>query len=402
VGGVQDLQWMRRALAIARRGMGATHPNPRVGAIAVRDGRMIGMGAHLAWGGPHAEAQLLRSLPAGALAGATVYVNLEPCAHTGKTPPCATALVEAGIGRLVAAIVDPHPLVSGRGLGCLRAAGIAVETGVGARAAAELNAPFLWHLRTGQPLLTLKVAASLDGRSAARDGTSRWISGEVARERVHAWRAGVDAVLTGSGTFTSDRPRLNARPRRRPGSRAQAPGTDALPAWPHQPARVLVDSHALCATREAWLDHLATSAGGPWVVACGERASQSAIRALEARGTAVWRLPAGHGGSGVDLAALALELAKHGWIDVLVECGRTLASALVRDRLVGCIRLFQAPMLLGAERTWIGDAGVESLNGSARFTRMRVVRVGDDALTTVWSCDVARCLEEAQARPGAA
>ena len=400
--GVGDERWMRRALAIARWGMGSTHPNPRVGAIAVRGGRVIGLGAHLVWGGPHAEAQLLRAAPEGELAGSTVYVNLEPCAHAGKTPPCAPALVRAGIVRLVAAIVDPHPLVSGKGLACLHDAGIDVRTGIGARAAAELNAPFLWHLRTGRALLTLKVASSLDGRIAAQDGTSRWISGEVARERVHAWRAGVDAVLTGIGTFMSDRPRLSARPRRVPGSRAHAPGDESLPVWPHQPARVLVDSRARCASRDEWLDHLGTSPGGPWIVACGESAPQDAIRSLETRGVRIWRLPPGRGGSGVDLSALVRELAEHGWLDVLVECGPTLASALVREGLIGCIRLFQAPILLGGERTWIGDAGVDSLTRGARFARMRVVRLGDDALTTVWSGDVARCLDEAQARSGAA
>jgi diaminohydroxyphosphoribosylaminopyrimidine deaminase / 5-amino-6-(5-phosphoribosylamino)uracil reductase len=399
---VRDLQWMRRAIAIARWGMGWTHPNPRVGAIAVRGGRVIGMGAHLAWGGAHAEAQLLRSMREGALAGSTVYVNLEPCAHAGKTPPCAPALVRAGIGRLVSAIVDPNPLVAGKGIACLRAAGIDVQTGIGARAAVELNAPFLWHLRTGQPLLTLKVAASLDGRNAAPDGTSRWISGEVARERVHAWRAGVDAILTGSGTFMSDLPQLNARPRRLPGSRARAPALDPLPAWPHQPARVLVDSRARCAAREEWLDHLGASPGGPWIVVCGERAPQPAVRSLESRGVSIWRLPAGNGGSGVDLAALARELAKHGWLDVLVECGPTLASALARDGLIGRIRLFQAPMLLGGARTWIADAGVDSLSDGVRFTRMRVARLGDDALTTVWNADVARCLDDAQAGSGEA
>jgi len=388
---------MRLALKAARLGRGSTHPNPRVGAVAVRAGRCLGVGSHFACGERHAEAALLAAAGPGALEGATVYVTLEPCAHEGRTPPCAPALVDARIGRLVAAIGDPHPLVSGRGLAILRGAGIPVETGVCAAPAAALNAPFLWRLRGGRPLVTLKIAASLDGRQAAQDRSSQWISSEASRLRVHQWRAAADAMLTGLGTLTDDLPRLTARPGRDPLARLRRAAAAGCPppAWPRQPARVVADSRARSGSDDRLLEHLAGSPGGRWIVACGARAPREAIARLSGRGVEVWVLPEGHGGSGVDLAALADRLAERGFLEVMAECGPTLSNALLRERLVGRVRLVVAPLLLGGEWTWTREIGVGTLPEGLRLGPLRVTRAGPDLLVEAWESRVEACLEEA-------
>src|SRR5688572_22118674 len=209
-GAVRDLTHMRRALSLAHLGWGRTAPNPMVGAVVVRDDVVVGEGYHAEFGGPHAEVAALRQ--AGERArGATVYVTLEPCSHHGKTPPCAEALVAAGVKRCVAAIEDPDPRVSGRGLATLRDAGIAVETGVLADRARDLNAGFLTRVTKGRPLVALKLATSLDGRIATRAGESRWITGEEARAYGHRLRATHDAIAVGSGTVLADDPELTCR-----------------------------------------------------------------------------------------------------------------------------------------------------------------------------------------------
>jgi diaminohydroxyphosphoribosylaminopyrimidine deaminase/5-amino-6-(5-phosphoribosylamino)uracil reductase len=387
---------MRQALRLASLGCGLTHPNPRVGAVAVRDGALLARGVHLRCGEPHAEAMLIDGAPAGALAGATLILNLEPCNHTGRTPPCAPAIARAGFSRVVAAIEDPNPEVSGQGFAALREAGLQVETGVLARAARALNAPFLWYQATGRAWLTLKIAASLDGRLAAEDGTSRWITGPHARERVARWRAEADAVLIGRGTLIADRPRLTARPRRDPLRTPRREFPAAAAAWPHQPARIVVDSRCRIAgeTLEALLP--ADPPGGPWVVACGARAPRERVRALEGRGIRCWRLPEAGGGSGVDLTALARRCAEAGWLDVLVEGGATLASALLRAGLIGRLRLFQAGLLLGGARGWCGDLGVATLDQRLGMSIVRQERIGADLLTTALSPEAARLLGEAQ------
>ena len=218
--------WMERAVALAEGGRGRVSPNPMVGAVLVRDGRVVGEGFHRAAGRAHAEAEALAAAGAAA-AGATCYVTLEPCAHHGRTPPCADALVAAGVARVVAAVQDPDPRVDGAGLARLRAAGVAVELGVGAEAAATQNAAYLTHRRLGRPRVTLKAAASLDGKVAAPDGSSQWITGPAARADAHRLRAEADAVMVGAGTALADDPRLTVR----------------LPGWAgRQPLRVLVDA----------------------------------------------------------------------------------------------------------------------------------------------------------------
>src|SRR5262245_58482979 len=206
----EDLGHMRAALALAARGLGRTWPNPAVGCVLVRGGHVVGRGWTQPGGRPHAETEAL-ARAGEAARGATAYVSLEPCAHTGKTPPCADALIAAGIGRVVAAVQDPDPRVSGRGLARLRDAGLAVVTGMCAAEAAELNAGFFTRIKQGRPLVSLKLATSLDGRTATRSGDSRWITGDAARRRAHALRATHDAILVGTGTALADDPELTCR-----------------------------------------------------------------------------------------------------------------------------------------------------------------------------------------------
>jgi diaminohydroxyphosphoribosylaminopyrimidine deaminase/5-amino-6-(5-phosphoribosylamino)uracil reductase len=369
-----DARWMAMALRLAHLGCGTTHPNPRVGAVAVRGGRCVGAGAHLAFGGPHAEAFLLSAARRAELAGATLYVTLEPCAHRGKTPACAPALVAARLRRVVAAIEDPDPHVCGKGFAILRAGGLEVVSGVMARRAAEVNAPFLWHRHSGLPLMTLKVAASLDGRIAAGDGTNRWVSGEAARACVHRWRSEADAILTGRGTLVTDRPRLSARLRRDPLA-ALRRRMGVAGGGRHQPVRIVVDSRCRTGADDELLAHMAESPGGRWVLACGARAPRAARKRAERHGVEIWTLSGQRGGGGVDLLSLAREMAQRGLLDVLVESGPTLASSLVQAGLVGRLRVFHAPLLLGGAWTWVR-------------------RLGDDVLTEAWHADVERCLAE--------
>lgn len=373
----QDERWMRLALALARLGRGRTHPNPRVGAVAVRDGRLLGIGAHLAFGGPHAEAALLEASAAEALQGATVYVNLEPCAHHGKTPPCAPTLARAGVARVVAAIEDPDPRVRGRGFAGLREAGIGVETGPQAQAARRLNAPFLnWQARRRSWVL-LKLATTLDGRIAAADGSSRWISSPSAREHVHRWRAGADAILVGHGTWVADRPRLTARPAHDPLARLRRRAGDVR-SWPPQPARIVLDSRCRTAESDELLAHLAGSPGGPWIFACGRHAPQAHRKRLEALGALCWVLPEPGAGAGIDLAALMARLGEEGRLEVFVEGGASVATSLLRAGLVDELRLIVAPSLLGGERIWSGDLGIRSIDGKLAWGRLRARRFGRD------------------------
>jgi diaminohydroxyphosphoribosylaminopyrimidine deaminase / 5-amino-6-(5-phosphoribosylamino)uracil reductase len=392
-----DHRHMRLALRLARLGAGWTHPNPRVGAVAVQGGRVVGVGAHLACGAEHAEAVLLRRAGPAALRGSTLYVTLEPCCHVGRTPACAPAIIRAGVARVVAAMADPHPLVNGGGFAQLRAAGIEVEVGLFERRAARLNAPFLWMLLAGRAFVTLKIVASLDGRSAARDGTSRWISGPQAREVAHGWRAGCDAILVGRGTLETDRPGLSARPARDPLGRLRrlaAAGRDgvAVATWPHQPVRIVLDSRAAVASKADLLDYMAAEPGGPWVVACDERAPQAALRRLEQAGVRCWSFGVRQGARGVDLRALAARLVTEGLPELLVEGGPTVATAFCREDLVDRYRICTAPVVLGGPGAWLGDAGFRTLDEAPRLEFERVRRLGDDMLWDALSPSAARVL----------
>lgn len=351
-----DREFLERALELARRGLFTAHPNPRVGCVLVRDGAVVGEGWHRAAGEAHAEVLALEA--AGPRArGATAYVSLEPCCHQGRTPPCTVALVEAGVARVVAAIHDPDPRVAGSGLERLRAAGI--EAGVTdsapvARAAAELNAGFFLRVGAGRPFVRLKLASSLDGRTALPDGASRWITGEEARRDVQRWRARAGALLTGVGTVLADDPRLTIRPSELALTDTGA-GVEAPPD-PRRLLRVVLDSRLRTSPASALLADPA-----PVLFATRRPAAESArAQALRAAGAEVDVCEEGRGGGsslgrgdrnrsgGIDPGAVLRALAKREINEVHVECGPILAGALVGGGFVDELLLYLAPTLLGS------------------------------------------------------
>ena len=352
---------MARALALAAEGCGATSPNPMVGCVLVRDGEVVGEGHHPRAGEPHAEVFALRAGGERAR-GATAYVTLEPCNHHGRTPPCTEALLAAGVARVVVAAGDPNPLVAGRGLDRLRAAGVAVTTGVLAAEAHALNEAFERWITTRRPFVTLKLATSLDGRIAARTGASRWITGPAARARVHRMRADADAVLVGSGTALADDPRLTPR---------GVPGP-----W-RPPLRVVVDSRLRVPPSALAYD---PSAPGGALVATALPPDAPAARALEARGVTVWSLPSADGR--VDLPALLDRLGARSpdaVTSVLVEGGGVLAAALLEAGRVDKLVLHMAPLLIGGDGLpAIGPLGLAAPADGPRWRIARFERVAPD------------------------
>lgn len=332
-----DHRHMARALRLAARGLTTTTPNPRVGCVVARDGEVVGEGWHRKAGEPHAEALALQAAGPGAR-GATVYASLEPCSHHGRTPPCADALIAAGVARVVAAMGDPNPRVAGEGIRRLRAAGIAVEVGLLEAEARELNVGFVSRMTRGRPWMRVKIAASLDGKTALANGVSQWITGAVARRDGHRWRARSCAVVTGIGTLKDDDPRLTVRD---------------VPAE-RQPLRVVVDSRLRIGLDARILE------GGGVVVATATNDPVKA-RALEAAGAEVWVLPDAHGK--VELAALAQQLGQRGTNEVLVEAGINLHSALIAANVVDELVVYLAPHFIGdAGRGMIRLPGIERMD----------------------------------------
>lgn len=319
---MNDADWMRRALALAEGGRDTAAPNPLVGCVLVRNGVVVGEGYHRRAGEGHAEVNAL--LEAGPRAGgATAYVTLEPCAHHGRTPPCAKALIAAGVGRVVAAMQDPNPLVAGRGLARLREAGIAVECGLLAQQAAALNPGFIKRMQTGRPYVRVKMAQSLDGRSALANGASRWITGPAARADVQLWRARSQAIVTGIGTVLADDPQLTVR----------------LPQVASQPLRVVLDSGLK-------LPPTARLLGEPGNTLVATRSEDAGrVAALVAAGAQIVTLPMA--GSGIDLAALLDELGRRHCNEVLVEAGPRLAGAFLAAGLADELIVYIAPHLMG-------------------------------------------------------
>lgn len=361
-----DARWMRAALALARRGIGRTAPNPAVGCVLVRDGRLLGRGWTKPGGRPHAERVALDQAAAqfgpDAARGATAYVTLEPCAHHGRTPPCADALVASGVARVVACLTDPDPRVQGRGFARLREAGIATECGLMAAEAAEINAGFLMRHRLGRPWLTLKMAASLDGRIATASGESRWITGPQARARVHLMRARADAILVGAGTLRADDPALDVR---LPGLAEAAP----LP--------VLLDPR-LTLPPESRLAQGAAARPTLAFHAPGVDAGRAGT--LAAMGVELAEAPAEDGM--LDLSAIMAALGARGITRAFCEGGGALAAALLRADLVDEIAWFSAGTALGAEgRPAIGPLGLDRLADAHRFALASVERVGADTLS---------------------
>jgi diaminohydroxyphosphoribosylaminopyrimidine deaminase/5-amino-6-(5-phosphoribosylamino)uracil reductase len=357
---------MRAALSLARRGLGRVAPNPSVAALVVRDGLLLGRGLTGPGGRPHAEtvalAQAARLAGAEAVRGATTYVTLEPCAHQGLTPPCADALIAAGVARVVCPLLDPDPRVAGRGFARLEAAGVAVETGLMEAEAREVNAGFLSRLERGRPRVTLKLATTLDGRIATASGESRWITGPEARVRVHLMRAEADAVLIGAGTARDDDPMLDVR---------------GIGLEDASPVRVVADP-SLTLPPEGRL--AGTARRIPVWALHGAEADPARAEALSGLGVRLLPVPAGEGG--IDPGAALARLAQHGITRVLCEGGGRLAAALVAAGLADEIALFQAGRAIGADgRPGLGALGLGRLADAPAFRLAAEARVGDDLLT---------------------
>ncbi len=354
---------MTAALGLAARELGDVWPNPAVGCVLVKDGRVTGRGWTQRGGRPHAESEALRRAGADA-SGALAYISLEPCAHHGESPPCAEALAAAGIAGAVIALEDPDPRVDGAGVRVLRDAGIEVLTGVCARQARELNAGFLMRIKLGRPLVTLKSATTLDGRIATRRGMSRWITGEAARARAHAMRARHDAVMIGIGTALADDPELTCR----------------LPGLEHRsPVRIVVDSRL----RLALTGKLVQSADRvpTWVLTLPEPDRERRQAHLDC-GVEVIEVNADDDGN-LDLDAALRTLGARGLTRVLVEGGAALAAALLRAGLADRLAWFRAPAVIGGDGLPMAAAfGVEELAQAPAFRRLSVAEVGDDLLET--------------------
>jgi diaminohydroxyphosphoribosylaminopyrimidine deaminase/5-amino-6-(5-phosphoribosylamino)uracil reductase len=351
-----DHAFMARALQLAQRGLYSTTPNPRVGCVMVRDGRVIGEGWHEKAGQPHAEAAAIAAIVGvgDAAIGATAYVTLEPCSHFGRTPPCADALIEAGVARVVAAMADPNPLVAGQGMARLAAAGIQIATGLLATEANELNIGFVSRMTRGRPWLRLKVAASIDGKTALNNGVSQWITGADARRDAHVWRARSCAVLTGIGTVKDDNPRLTVR---------EVETT-------RQPLRVVIDSRL-----ETPPDAAVLEGGNVLIAAAQDDAARSAE--LRARGAEIVLLPNAEGK--VELTALMQELGRRGINEVLAEAGTRLNGSLLRETCVDELLIYQAPILIGdAARGMFGLAELTDLAGARRLNIIERRAVGAD------------------------
>ena len=346
---------MRLALAWAEKGLYTTSPNPRIGCVIVADGQVIGAGVTQPAGQNHAEIEALANAAARGIDvhGATAYVTLEPCNHHGRTPPCSDALVRAGLGRVVAAMTDPNPLVAGQGLAKLEAAGIAVTTGVLAEQAYEMNIGFFSRMVRGKPWVRMKSAASLDGMTALHNGRSQWITGQAARDDGHAWRARACAILTGIGTVKSDDPQLNVR----------------AVATPRQPRRIVIDSRL-----DISLDARILQGGGTWIVAAVSNPEKEAQ--LRALGAEVILLPNAEGK--VDLPALMLELGRRQINEVHVEAGSRLNGSLIREGCVDELLLYLAPSLIGDAQGMFGLPALADLDHQYRLRFHEVKQLGGD------------------------
>lgn len=353
---------MRLALRLARRASGRTFPNPPVGAVVGRGSRVLGRGFTQPAGGPHAEVVAIEAARRrhgdAALRGAWLAVTLEPCAHTGRTAPCADLVARVGVSRVFVGHVDPHGSVSGRGVRRLRRAGVEVSVGHLEEACREQHRGFLSVCERGRPFVVLKLASTLDGRIATASGESRWITGEAARAAAHALRARTDAVLVGSETALCDDPELTARR----GARVV-----------HRPVRVLVDSRLRVPSRA----RIHADDGAESIVLCVAGARPARRRELQRRGARVLEVPGRPGA--LDLRRALARLAREGLTEILVEGGGGLAAALLRARLVDELHWFSAPRLMGGDgREALGALGLRSLAAAPTLRDVSTHRLGDD------------------------
>jgi diaminohydroxyphosphoribosylaminopyrimidine deaminase/5-amino-6-(5-phosphoribosylamino)uracil reductase len=352
---------MAAALVLARRGLGRVAPNPAVGCILVRDGRVVGRGWTQPGGRPHAETEALRRAGAAAR-GATAYVSLEPCAHHGKTPPCTEALIAAGVRRVVVPLEDPDPRVGGRGLATLSEAGVEVTLGVAHAPAAALNQGFFLHVREGRPLFTLKLATTLDGRIATHGGESHWITGERARQRAHLLRAEHDAVLIGALTALADNPMLTCR----------LPGLEAATLY-----RIVLDGRLRLPLTH---DLVATARQTPTLLVTLPEADWRRLEAYEEAGVETLAVPPDDGGR-PDVTQLARALAERGLTRVLIEGGATVAAAFLRAGLIDRLEWFRAATLIGGDGVpATAPFGIDRLADAPGFTRTGLIDLGGDVL----------------------
>lgn len=343
-----DHLFMARALQLAERGLDTTTPNPRVGCVLVKDGAIIGEGFHARAGGPHAEVEALRA--AGDARGATAYVTLEPCSHHGRTPPCADALIAAGVARVVAAMSDPNPKVAGSGIARLQAAGILAQCGLLEDAARELNLGFISRMTRGRPWVRVKIAASLDGGTALANGESQWITGDAARRDGHRWRARACAILTGSGTLLRDNPALTVRE----------------VSCERQPLRVIIDSRLETPPTARIFE------GDAGVLIFYAEANATRQAALEKAGATLILCP-GQAGR-VDLAAMLSELGARGVNELHVEAGARLNGALLDADLIDELLLYFAPCLLGGAARGLFDNAILTDLAARREVKIREMR----------------------------
>ena len=353
-----DRRYMRMACRLAEKAAGRTSPNPMVGAVLVRDGKIIGSGFHPFAGGDHAEIVALKKA-GNKTNGATLYINLEPCNHYGRTPPCTGSLIAAGVKEVVVGMEDPNPLVSGKGLRALARAGIKVRTGVLHEECRVLNEAFTKLITRGVPFVTLKLAASLDGKIATATGDARWISCEESRATVHLLRNKYDAVVVGAGTKIADNPQLTCR---------ISGGRD--------PWRIILDARLRIPLNAEFLRRRGNDKN---IIVTSDTAPVGKIRALENLGATVWRLPARDGA--VRWLPLLRKLAKIGIASVLIEGGATTAAGALKEKMVDKMLLFYAPKLLGGDgRYMIDSLGIEHIKQSVMLQNLKVQKSGADLL----------------------
>ena len=353
-----DQEWMRLALDLAEFGEGDVNPNPLVGAVVVRDDRVVGRGYHHRFGGPHAEVHALDEA-GDAARGATLYVTLEPCCHFGKTPPCTDRILAAGVRRVMVATTDPNPVISGRGLATLRSAGIEVIEGVLAEAALRQTEIFRKYITTGLPFVHLKLATSLDGRIATRSGDARWISGEASRIRAHRLRRRNAAILVGIGTVLSDDPTLDVRH-----------------VFGRSPTPIVLDAYG----RLPLTARLVATGLSPIVAAAGVSPDRRA--ALEQAGCRVWEMPAEEGG--VDLPMLVRRVGEAGLDSILVEGGGETAASFLAAGLIDRVSFFVAPLLIGGRDAVpaIGGLGADRVENAVRLIDVTTEQIDGDLLVS--------------------
>ncbi|MCY8223611.1 bifunctional diaminohydroxyphosphoribosylaminopyrimidine deaminase/5-amino-6-(5-phosphoribosylamino)uracil reductase RibD [Bacillus haynesii] len=350
-----DAHYMNLALELAKQGEGQTGANPLVGAVVVKDGEVVGMGAHLKYGEAHAEVHAIQM--AGRHAeGADIYVTLEPCSHYGKTPPCAELIIRSGLKRVVVAAEDPNPLVSGRGIGMLRSAGIEVETGVLKEQAEELNEKFMHYMRTGLPYVTLKAAASLDGKTATATGDSKWITSEEARMDAHQYRKNHQSILVGSGTIKADDPSLTCR----------------LPGAVNQPVRVVLDTTLSIPLQSKVIQ----DKEAPTWIYTTSKADPEKVRNLEKEGVQVTVLDADE----LPVRGVLLHLAERGIASVFVEGGATVHASFVKEGLYQQMIFYLAPKLIGGLQSpsILSGEGFQSMKDVPLLQFTTITKIGQD------------------------